>query len=137
VELTETIVIRSLDVVSGTLARLRQEGVGIALDDFGTGYAGLDYLRALPFSCIKIDKTFVQQLQTSERSFHIVRSALELARELGMTTVAEGIEEQAVADQLQAMGCTYAQGYLYGRPMPKARAGEWLAGHQARFGLRS
>jgi EAL domain-containing protein (putative c-di-GMP-specific phosphodiesterase class I) len=54
-----------------------------------------------------------------------------------MTTVAEGIEEQAVADQLQAMGCTYAQGYLYGRPMPKARVGEWLAGHRARFGLRS
>ena len=133
VELTETIVIRSLDVVSGTLARLRQEGIGIALDDFGTGYAGLDYLRALPFSCIKVDKTFVQQLQTSERSFHIVRSALELARELGMSTVAEGIEEQAVADQLQAMGCTYAQGYLYGRPMPKAMVPAWLAGHRARF----
>ena len=133
VELTETIVIRSLDVVSGTLARLRQEGIGIALDDFGTGYAGLDYLQTLPFSCIKIDKTFVQQLNTSERSFHIVRSALELARELGMSTVAEGIEEQGIADQLQAMGCTYAQGYLYGRPMPKAQVAAWLAGHRARL----
>jgi EAL domain-containing protein (putative c-di-GMP-specific phosphodiesterase class I) len=134
VELTETIVIRSLDVVSGTLARLRQEGIGIALDDFGTGYAGLDYLQTLPFSCIKIDKTFVQQLNTSERSFHIVLSALELARELGMTTVAEGIEAQSIADQLQAMGCTYAQGYFYGRPMPKAQVAAWLDGHRARFG---
>ena len=126
VELTETIVIRSIDQVSLALERLRAAGVGIALDDFGTGYAGLDYLQTLPFSCIKIDKSFVQQINASERSMHIVKTALELARGLGMTTVAEGIEDQVIADQLKAMGCTYAQGYHYGRPMPKSAVATWL-----------
>jgi len=127
VELTETIVIRSIDEVSRALGQLRATGVGIALDDFGTGYAGLDYLQTLPFSCIKIDKSFVQQINTSERSLHIVKTALELARGLGMTTVAEGIEDQVIADQLKAMGCTYAQGYHFGRPMPKSAVAAWLA----------
>ena len=126
VELTETIVIRSIDQVSLALERLRAAGVGIALDDFGTGYAGLDYLQTLPFSCIKIDKSFVQQINASERSLHIVKTALELARGLGMTTVAEGIEDQVIADQLKAMGCTYAQGYHFGRPMPKSAVAAWL-----------
>jgi len=127
VELTETIVIRSIEQVSLALGQLRAAGVGIALDDFGTGYAGLDYLQTLPFSCIKIDKSFVQQINTSERSLHIVKTALELARGLGMTTVAEGIEDQLIADQLKAMGCTYAQGYHFGRPMPKSKVAAWLA----------
>ena len=126
VELTETIVIRSIDQVSRALGQLRAVGVGIALDDFGTGYAGLDYLQTLPFSCIKIDKSFVQQINTSERSLHIVKTALELARGLDMTTVSEGIEDQGIADQLKAMGCTYAQGYHFGRPMPKSAVAAWL-----------
>ena len=118
VELTETIVISNLQAITAALEELRAMGVGIALDDFGTGYAGLNYLQTLPFSCIKIDRAFVQQMHTSERSFQIIKSALELSKLMGMTTVAEGIEDAATGTLLASMGCTYAQGFHYARPMP-------------------
>ncbi len=130
IELTETSIISNVDAVSAALMRLRAAGVGIALDDFGTGYAGLDYLQTLPFSCIKIDKAFVQQMRSSERSFHIVQSALALAQSLGLSTVAEGIEDAEMGVQLGAMGCTYAQGYQYGHPMPKHEIESWLKTYQ-------
>jgi EAL domain-containing protein (putative c-di-GMP-specific phosphodiesterase class I) len=110
---------------------LRALGVGIALDDFGTGYAGLDYLQSLPFSSLKIDKTFVQQMGQSERSNHIIKAALELARSLGLSTIAEGIEDGAIGEQLAAMGCTHAQGYFYGRPMPLQDVAMWASRHAA------
>lgn len=125
IELTETIVISNLQAVSAALHRLRALGVGIALDDFGTGYAGLSYLQTLPFSCIKIDKTFVQQMHTAARSFQIIKSALELSRLLDITTVAEGIEDATTGEALFGMGCTYAQGYHYARPMPIAQIAHW------------
>jgi len=128
IELTETIVISSMESVSSAVIQLRNEQVGIALDDFGTGYAGLDYLQSLPFSCIKIDKTFVQQMQSSQRSLQIVKSALELARLLGMSIVAEGIEDEDTAQLLADMGCTYAQGYYFARPMPLKSAIPWASG---------
>lgn len=126
IELTETIVINNIEGVSNALNRLRAGGIGIALDDFGTGYAGLDYLQTLPFSCIKIDKAFVQQMNSSERSFHIVKAALELASTLGLTTVAEGIEDAGIGRTLAAMGCTFAQGYHYAKPMPKHEIALWF-----------
>ncbi len=133
IELTETTVIDNMDAVSTTLDGLRSLGVGIALDDFGTGYAGLDYLQSLPFTCLKIDKTFVQQMHQSERSVHIVKAALALAQSIGLSTIAEGIEEQAVGVQLAAMGCSHAQGYHYGKPMPKEAIGAWHARHVATY----
>lgn len=126
IELTETVIINNIELVSTALRRLRATGVGIALDDFGTGYAGLDYLQTLPFSCIKIDKAFVQQMNNSERSFYIVKSALELARSIGLTTVAEGIEDAEIGQRLVELGCTYAQGFHYGRPMPKQELANWV-----------
>jgi len=131
IELTETVIVSSLEAVSSTINGLRALGIGIALDDFGTGYAGLDYLQTLPFSCIKIDKVFVQQMHGAERSFQIVKSALELSRQLGLTTVAEGIEDLATAAILRAMGCTYAQGYFFARPMPLQDVPAWAQGFAA------
>ncbi|MEY3125430.1 MAG: hypothetical protein RLZZ573_1950 [Pseudomonadota bacterium] len=125
IELTETVVITSIEAVSNAAQRLRALGVGIALDDFGTGYAGLDYLQTLPFSCIKVDKAFVQQMHGSERSFQIVKSALELSRLLDLTTVAEGIENAQTGTALAGLGCTYAQGYHYARPMALAGVRQW------------
>ncbi len=125
IELTESILISNLSQVSAALKRLRAQGVGIALDDFGTGYAGLDYLQSLPFSCIKIDKAFVQQMEGSARSLQIVRSALELSRLLGMTSVAEGIEDEDTANALAQMGCTFAQGFHYGKPMAISKIAAW------------
>ena len=125
IELTESILISNLSQVSAALKRLRAQGVGIALDDFGTGYAGLDYLQNLPFTCIKIDKSFVQQMDGSARSLQIVRSALELSRLLGMTSVAEGIEDEDTAKALGQMGCTFAQGFHYGKPMAISKIAAW------------
>lgn len=131
IELTETIIIQNMDAVAASLHQLRALGIGIALDDFGTGYAGLDYLQSLPFTCLKIDKTFVQQLNHSERSLHIIKAALELARSLGLSTIAEGIEDAGIGAQLAALGCSHAQGYFFGKPMPKEQVGVWAAQHPA------
>jgi EAL domain-containing protein (putative c-di-GMP-specific phosphodiesterase class I) len=131
IELTETIIIQNMDAVASSLHALRALGIGIALDDFGTGYAGLDYLQSLPFTCLKIDKTFVQQINQSERSLHIIKAALELARSIGMSTIAEGIEDAHIGAQLAALGCSHAQGYHYGKPMPKHQMGAWSLQHQA------
>lgn len=131
IELTETVIIQNMDAVAASLHALRALGIGIALDDFGTGYAGLDYLQSLPFTCLKIDKTFVQQVGQSDRSRHIIKAALELARSIGLSTIAEGIETADIGAQLSAMGCSHAQGYHYGKPMPKQQMGAWAQQHQA------
>lgn len=130
IELTETIIIQNMEAVSATLHALRALRIGIALDDFGTGYAGLDYLQSLPFTCLKVDKTFVQQVNQSKRSLHIIKAALELARSLGMSTIAEGIEDGEIGAQLSALGCSHAQGYYFGRPMPKQQITEWSVKHR-------
>jgi len=127
IELTETTVISNIASVTRTSQNLRAMQVGIALDDFGTGYAGLDYLQALPFSSLKFDKSFVQQMQGSGRSFQIIKAALELSRTLGLDTVAEGIEDALTARVLAGMGCNYAQGYHFARPMPIAQVIAWAA----------
>ncbi len=127
VELTETSLVGDFSNIAEVMAQLRAIGIGVALDDFGTGYAGLDYLQALPFSCIKIDMSFVRQMASSERSYHIVKSALTLANTLGMTTIAEGIEDAATATALRAMGCRLGQGYYLGKPMALDALAEWAA----------
>ncbi len=131
VELTETVIIQNMEAVSASVQQLCQLGAGVALDDFGTGYAGLDYLQTLPFTCLKIDRTFVQQIHESDRSVHIIRAALELARSLGLSTIAEGIEDAATGDRLAAMGCSHAQGYYYARPMAKSQIAAWASARQA------
>ena len=131
IELTETVIIQNMEAVSESVRQLRALGTGVALDDFGTGYAGLDYLQKLPFTCLKIDRTFVQQIHSSESSVHIIRAALELARSMGLSTIAEGIEDAATGERLAAMGCSHAQGYHYARPMAKAQIAAWATAQQA------
>lgn len=131
IELTETVIIQNMEAVSKSVQQLRQLGAGVALDDFGTGYAGLDYLQTLPFTCLKIDRTFVQQIHQSDRSVHIIRAALELARSMGLSTIAEGIEDAATGERLAAMGCSHAQGYYYARPIAKSQIAAWATAQQA------
>jgi EAL domain-containing protein (putative c-di-GMP-specific phosphodiesterase class I) len=125
IELTETAVIANMQTVARTLAALQGLGVGIALDDFGTGYAGLDYLQQLPFSTLKIDMSFVMQMHNSQRSYQIVKSALELSRSLHLQAVAEGVEDEATAALLASMGCGFGQGYHFAKPMPLAAVNNW------------
>ncbi len=125
IELTETAVIANMQTVARTLEQLRDLGVGIALDDFGTGYAGLDYLQRLPFSTLKIDMGFVTQMHHSQRSYQIIKSALELSRSLHLQSVAEGVEDAVTAELLSSMGCGYGQGYHFAKPMPLGAIGAW------------
>lgn len=127
IELTETVIIEDREAVGNVLEQLSALGVAIALDDFGTGYAGLDTVKSLPIACLKIDKTFVQDIGQSLRSYEIVQSAIQLALSLGLTTIAEGIEDEDTANRLSEMGCGVAQGYHFARPMPLADVAGWLA----------
>jgi EAL domain-containing protein (putative c-di-GMP-specific phosphodiesterase class I) len=117
-EVTETAVIEDMEAVSEALVRVKELGIAVHLDDFGTGYASLSYLQRLPVDTIKIDKSFVQTLDTDPVAENLVRSVIALARSLGMGVVAEGVETAEQRDALKALGCDVAQGYLFARPQP-------------------
>ena len=116
-EITETALLHDTDENVQTLHRLRSLGVCIALDDFGTGYSSLNYLRSFPFDTIKIDRCFVQDLMERPDCQAIIRATVNLAQELDMETVAEGIETIEQYDWLEGIGCTAGQGYLISHPI--------------------
>jgi diguanylate cyclase (GGDEF)-like protein len=116
-ELTELSAMADPRRTHETLARLREMGVHLSMDDFGTGYSSLTYLSRLPVDQIKIDRSFVQQLHVSERDRAIVRSFVDLGRNLGLDVVAEGVSDPATRRVLRQMGCRFAQGYLFSPPL--------------------
>jgi diguanylate cyclase (GGDEF)-like protein len=117
-EITETVVLQENEPNRVTLQELRALGVTIALDDFGIGYSSLSYLRAFPFSKIKIDQSFIRELDENSESAPIVRTIADLGRSLGVPTIAEGVETPAQLRLVRAAGCKEAQGYLFSRPVP-------------------
>jgi predicted signal transduction protein with EAL and GGDEF domain len=126
-EVTESAVLRDLPVVRDNLAGLRCLGVRLALDDFGTGHSSLVHLRGLAPDALKIDQSFVQALPTDPVCVEIVRSLLDLARTLGMVSVAEGVETEAQLDRLMALRCDRVQGHHCGRALPAAAVPDYLA----------
>jgi EAL domain-containing protein (putative c-di-GMP-specific phosphodiesterase class I) len=102
------------------LRSLRELGVQISLDDFGTGYSSLNYLHRFPIDTLKIDRSFVNSLERSSENSEIVRTIVYLAKALGLSVVAEGIESIRQLGQLQGLGCDFGQGYLFSRPLPAA-----------------
>lgn len=125
-ELTESGVMADPERALPVLRRLHALGVVLAVDDFGTGYSSLAYLRQLPVDEVKIDKSFVLGMGTDLGDLAVVRSIVELGHSLGLTVVAEGVEEDAARDQLVRMGCDVAQGYLISRPLSEERFEAWL-----------
>jgi EAL domain-containing protein (putative c-di-GMP-specific phosphodiesterase class I) len=115
-EITETLLLDDATRVSATIAELRALGVRFALDDFGTGYSSLSYLHTLPLDMLKIAKSFVDGLARGGREASFVRMIIELAKTLGVTVIAEGIETQEQVSALIALGCEYGQGFYLGRP---------------------
>jgi diguanylate cyclase (GGDEF)-like protein len=115
-EVTEGVLVHDIDAVVDQLQALRRLGVRIAIDDFGTGYSSLSYLRRLPADIIKIDQSFVQDLDAGGASTTLVASIIELARSLRLTVVAEGVETSHQSAVLTELACSHAQGYLFGRP---------------------
>jgi diguanylate cyclase (GGDEF)-like protein len=117
-EITESTILADPFRVRQVLTRFNEMGVGLAIDDFGTGYSSLAYLRRLPVQTIKIDRSFVMGMCDDESDATIVRSTVDLARNLGLNVVAEGVESQEIWDALGAQGCSLAQGYFISRPLP-------------------
>jgi diguanylate cyclase (GGDEF)-like protein/PAS domain S-box-containing protein len=115
-EITETAVLQASSSVLEDMAALRDLGVTLALDDFGTGYSSLTLLQSLPVHIVKIDRSFVAPILEDTRSRALVRAVISLCNDLGLDTVAEGIEEPAQAEALAEMGCVHGQGFLFGRP---------------------
>ena len=116
-ELTESALIAEPDRIARTLEQLRGLGIGLAMDDFGTGYSNLAYLQKLPIQTLKIDRSFVTGMLADPDKVAIVRAILSLAQALSLRTVAEGVESDALARTLAAMGCTLGQGYVFARPL--------------------
>ncbi|GGY74680.1 GGDEF domain-containing protein [Marinobacter zhanjiangensis] len=120
-EVTESLLMDDPDRITRTMKRLRALGVRFSLDDFGTGYSSLSYLRRLPLDQVKIDQSFIREVTTSTASAAIVESMIGLARGLTLDIIAEGVETPEQRDWLVAHGCTYFQGYLFGRPEAEPR----------------
>jgi EAL domain-containing protein (putative c-di-GMP-specific phosphodiesterase class I) len=116
-ELTESFLMDDIPRSKAILSELKSLGVTIALDDFGTGYSSLSYLKGFQLDTLKIDRTFIAELMTSEANASIVRATIGLAKGLRLRTVAEGVETRAQANFLVKQGCDVLQGYLFARPM--------------------
>jgi diguanylate cyclase (GGDEF)-like protein/PAS domain S-box-containing protein len=129
-EITEAVLMEKGPRPSAIIRNLRAFGIGISLDDFGTGYSSLSYLLNYPFTKIKIDKSFILNLEQESNSRAVIRAVIGLGRSLGVTIVAEGIEREIVADYLRDEGCMQGQGYLFGRAEP---ADALLTLHRARW----
>jgi diguanylate cyclase (GGDEF)-like protein/PAS domain S-box-containing protein len=117
-ELTESTLMVQPEEVTAVVLRLKQRGVQLSIDDFGTGYSSLAYLRKLAVDKIKIDQSFVRDLTSDPDGAAIVRAVIQMARSLGLRTLGEGVETQVNRRALQVLGCDYAQGYFFGKPMP-------------------
>jgi Amt family ammonium transporter len=127
-EVTETVIINKPESAAAILRRLKELGVQVCLDDFGTGYSSLSYLLRFPVDVLKIDRSFVQAMGPDWQNAEIVQAILSLARSLGITVVAEGVETSAQLDALKTLGCDGAQGYYIARPVDSEHAWALLRG---------
>lgn len=125
-EITESAIMREAERSLCNLKRLQEVGMSLSIDDFGTGYSSLSQLKKLPVSELKIDKSFILNLDTSADDQLIVRSTIELGHTMGLSITAEGVETEAIKEVLLAYGCDTAQGYLYSRPLPAPEFLRWI-----------
>ncbi|MDX6206798.1 MAG: hypothetical protein QOF39_2855, partial [Frankiales bacterium] len=138
IEITESLLMDDIEMAIEMLNVLRDRGINISVDDFGTGHSSLGYLKRLPVGTVKVDRSFVSGLGDLDSADGrddeaIVRAVMGMAKALNLSVVAEGVETVAQRDVLRAMGCTYAQGWLYGRPMlPQDAAAAWSSTNRAR-----
>jgi diguanylate cyclase (GGDEF)-like protein len=125
-EITESVAMEEPDLLIKMLAQIKQTGVSIAIDDFGTGFSSLSYLQRLKVDKLKIDRAFVTEITGSARGSSIAEMVIQLGHNLGLTVIAEGVEDERQAQILQALGCPLAQGYLFAKPLTSAALDEWL-----------
>ena len=119
-ELTESLIMRDVEKTTITLNRLHEMGVKLSIDDFGTGYSSLSYLKRFPISALKIDRSFVDDLDSNPDDASIVAAVISLGHSLNMNVIAEGVETAAQLEYLRRAGCDEMQGYLFSRPVSAA-----------------
>ncbi|MDE5792304.1 MAG: GGDEF domain-containing phosphodiesterase, partial [Oscillospiraceae bacterium] len=119
-ELTERLALGDINYTVQQMNALRDMGILLAMDDFGTGYSSLSYIQLLPLTLLKLDRSFIIEIETDKVAQEIVSAVIKIAKSMDMETIAEGVEYQPQAEILKKMGCDYIQGYLYGKPMPPA-----------------
>jgi len=134
-ELTESAVMANPNKAMEMLTKLHRMGVKISVDDFGTGYSSLAYLKKLPVSDIKIDKSFVMDMNRDNNDAVIVRSTIDLAHNMGLGVIAEGVESKEVLDMLVKLGCDVAQGYYFCKPQDVDSIQDWL--QHSRWGINA
>ncbi len=127
-EITESVLMSSVEHGADILRQLKEFGVNIVLDDFGSGYSSLNYIRALSIDTLKIDKVFIDGICRDDKSKYIVEMVLNLAKQLGLEVVAEGVETREQLEVLRGLSCPVIQGYFYSRPLPEKRILEKFAG---------
>jgi EAL domain-containing protein (putative c-di-GMP-specific phosphodiesterase class I) len=126
-EVTESAVMLQPERTLHILTQLHEMGTSLSVDDFGTGYSSLAYLKKLPVHELKIDQSFVFGMVKNENDAIIVRSTIDLAHNLGLKVVAEGVEDQETLQLLASLGCDTGQGYLFAKPMPPEDFSRWLS----------
>jgi diguanylate cyclase (GGDEF)-like protein/PAS domain S-box-containing protein len=134
-EITETVIIENSTSVTNILKDLRALNVQLCIDDFGTGYSSLSYLHQLPFDVVKIDRSFVQNIEALRESRELVQGIVSLCKNLGLKVTAEGVETDVQLEMLRNMQCDYAQGYLIAKPMPAEDIPAFMAANQGRWRL--
>jgi len=130
-EITESMAMEEPALLVEKLAQVKRTGVSIAIDDFGTGFSSLSHLQRLQVDRLKIDRTFVTEITGSARGSSIAQMVVQLGRNLGLSVIAEGVEDERQAQILRQLGCPLAQGFLYARPLSPEGLLEWLAGKPA------
>ena len=129
-ELTESILIGDTENVLQTVQRLKTLGIKLSLDDFGTGYSSLSYLKRFAVDKVKIDQSFIRDMDKNPSDAAIVRAIIQMSKSLGLRTIAEGIEEEHLIKYLQIYHCDEAQGYYYSRPIPSEDFVQWVLASQ-------
>lgn len=122
IEITESIMIDSVDKALACIDKIRAMGIQIAIDDFGTGYSSLSYLNKFPANLLKIDKSFIDTMNTSKSSKQYVSAIISMGHIMGFDVISEGVEEDAQIETLKEIGCDFIQGYIWGRPLPQEEA---------------
>ena len=126
VELTERLALCDVDYAVSQMNQIRELGVKLAMDDFGTGYSSLSYIQILPITLLKLDRSFIVDIETDPIAFEIVNAVIRIAKSKKIETIAEGIENPSQAKILRELGCNFGQGYLYGKPMPPEQLEEFF-----------
>jgi len=126
VEITESAIIVDKESGFDNLLKMKQLGINLAIDDFGTGYSSLSYFKHIPANELKIDQSFVRTMRTDPQDLELVKIIIHIAHQFGLAVVAEGVEDKESLEMLRELGCDFAQGFYFSKPLPREEYEQWV-----------